>query len=283
MRRLAILFLLVFPRTWAAELQQDTLRAWNQYIDARVADLEERVRAAGESFLWSEQSAERMARLKRGEIVVAPMVRESGFTAVPNGLIHHWIGAAFLPNAHLADVLAVSNDYERYGVIYAPSILGAKLTSRQGNLDRFTVRTLHKVLFVTAVMDTDYESRTTTADGNRTYVISQSAAIHDVENYRQADERVLPADRGSGYVWRLATISRYEQIDGGVLVETEALGLTRTIPLYLRSLVRPIAAKLSRNSLQTTLIQTRRELEAISASNPPARMLSRGRAAVAAH
>jgi len=33
--------------------------------------------------------------------------------SVPNGLVHDWVGAAFIPNATLEIVLSVVHDYDR--------------------------------------------------------------------------------------------------------------------------------------------------------------------------
>ncbi|MGD1093055.1 MAG: hypothetical protein ABSB35_13825 [Bryobacteraceae bacterium] len=34
-------------------------------------------------------------------------------TRVPDGLIHHWVGAKFIPGAHIDDIVAIVSDYDR--------------------------------------------------------------------------------------------------------------------------------------------------------------------------
>jgi hypothetical protein len=69
--------------------------------------------------------------------------------------------------------------------------------------------------------------------------------------------RELPPDQGPGYVWRLFTFTKFEESDGGVFIELEAIGLSRDVPMLVRWLVDPIVEHLPRNSLQATLDETR--------------------------
>src|SRR6202000_1768307 len=71
----------------AAELQADTLTAWNRYIQAENKRVEER--SQSKSFLWSDEIPNRNRRLLAGEILVEP-INENIPQNVPHGLIHHW-------------------------------------------------------------------------------------------------------------------------------------------------------------------------------------------------
>lgn len=54
------------------------------------------------------------------------------------------------------------------------------------------------------------------------YSASDSERIREVKNAGKPDERRLPPDQGSAYLWRASTFSRFsEHIAGGVLVEFE--------------------------------------------------------------
>ncbi len=87
----------------AAHLKPETVAAWDNYVQSVRTNLQDRVRP-GRSFLWTSESPERLTKVHGGEIVVAPAYGENP-RKIPEGLIHHWIGAAFLPNAKLDDVL----------------------------------------------------------------------------------------------------------------------------------------------------------------------------------
>jgi hypothetical protein len=113
------------------------------------------------------------------------------------------------------------------------------------------------VLFVTAALDTENESRTYRVNSSRAYTLSKTTNVREIQNYGQPNQRELDPDRGNGFIWRLSSINRYEERDGGLYVEVEAMALTRDIPISLRFLVKPVVMDLSRNSLKTSLEQTR--------------------------
>src|ERR1035438_8202341 len=113
-------------------------------------------------------------------------------------------------------------------------------------------------MFVTSAMEVGYESRLVRLpEGRRCYINTRSTWIHDIQNYGQPDQKALPPDQGNGYVWRLASIEPYEEREGGVYFEVEAMGLSRQIPAGLRLAVRSVAAKLSRESMVASLEQKR--------------------------
>ena len=239
----------------AAELKPATLDAWQRYIDAAKSRMQARLET-GAQFLWVDQDPERAAKVKQGETEVAPLIGH-GWKSVPGGLIHDWIGATFIPNASLDDLFGVVEDYDHYKEYISRSSLTSQLEQRANGTDHFSMRWLHKVLFVTAAMDTDNESHTYRVDDCRAYTVSQTMNVREIENYGRPDQRELAPDKGNGFIWRLYSINRYEERDGGLYVEVEAMALTRDIPMSVRFLVRPVVMKLSRESLNTSLEQTR--------------------------
>jgi hypothetical protein len=66
----------------------------------------------------------------------------------------------------------------------------------------------------------------------------------------------LHEGEGTGIIWRLFSITRYVERDGGVYLEIEAIGLSRDIPASLRWVVAPIIRHISRGSLSLSLRQT---------------------------
>ena len=59
---------------------------------------------------------------------------------------------------------------------------------------------------------------------------------------------------GTGIIWRLYSITRYQERDGGVYVELEAIALSRDIPGGLRWIVEPIVRRVSRSSLVASFL-----------------------------
>jgi hypothetical protein len=58
-------------------------------------------------------------------------------------------------------------------------------------------------------------------------------------------------------MWRVETITRYEECDGGVLIQLEAMVLSRDVPGALRWMIDPIIRRVSKESLQLSLGETR--------------------------
>ena len=242
----ALLLFAVLPSR-GAELKKETLDAWGEYLIAANASMVERSQG---HFLWTDESADRLNRVRRGEVIVAPL----GHTpqAVPAGLIHHWIGAAFIPGAHIDDVTAVIRNYNRYTEFYKPSVIDARTLSQKAAEDRFSVVVVDKAMFMRRALDSEYESRFVEVDSHKWYSVAETTRVQEV-----SDEGRIPDGEGSGYIWRLCTMSRFEERDGGVYIETEAMALSRPIPVALHWVVDPIVKRVSRASLSTSIEQTR--------------------------
>jgi hypothetical protein len=251
------------------ELQVETLKAWEEYI--RDADL--RMQAgldAQKSFLWTDESPDRIRRVRSGETAVAPVVGH-GTRNVPNGLIHDWIGGVFIPRATIESLLAVTHDYNRYKDFYKPVVADSKLLDCTATDQKFSMVWQRKVLFVNAAIEGEYHAHDVRVDARRGYNVTDASQVREIENYGRAGERLLPPGMGNGFIWRLHSIARYQERDGGVYLELEAIALTRDIPASLRWLVTPVVNHLSMNSLTTTLRQTRDAVNSLPANRtyPP--------------
>jgi hypothetical protein len=239
----------------AAELRPVTLKAWDNYVAAVSA--RSMARANSESgFLWVAEDAKRLQRVRNGEILTAPPTGH-GATGVPGGLIHDWMGAVFIPNTTIPEVLGVLRGYERYMDIYRPVTVDAKLISRAENFHRFSVVLAKQVLFVSTTIAGEYESRYDQVGADRWSNVSYSTRLQDVLDYGRPTERKLEPNNGSGFLWRVYSFARYQERDGGVYMELEALVLTRDVPTVWKWLVNPIVDKISRETMLTSLQQTR--------------------------
>jgi hypothetical protein len=103
------------------------------------------------------------------------------------------------------------------------------------------------------VLDSEYQSRFTEVDSRKWVNFSQTIHVRELAE----NGRPIPENESSGYIWRLCTISRFEERDGGVYIETEAMALSRPIPATLHWVVDPMVRRVSRSSLTMSLEQTR--------------------------
>jgi hypothetical protein len=238
-----------------AELQADTLKAWDAYI--QNADIGMRARLdAKQPFLWTDESDTRRHAVRRGEVVVAPVLNR-GAVSVPAGLIHHWVGAAFIPDSTIERLVNVLQDYNRFKDFYKPVIADSRFLGCNQGAPEFSMTWHRRVLFVNAAIEGRCQAHHFDVSARRGYSIAEMTQLREIEQYGRPEERALPADTGHGFIWRLHDITRYEEREGGVYVEVEAMALTRDIPASFRWLVAPVVKHLSADSLETMLRQTR--------------------------
>jgi hypothetical protein len=235
-------------------LNTDAMRAFEQYIGVTETRVEGRVRGRGH-FLWIDDERGRRERVRAGEVLVEPFGADQP-TEVPGGLVHDWIGAVFIPGTTLDRTLALVQDYDHHKQVYQPEVMDSRLISRNG--DHFAVYLrLRKKKLMTVVLDTEHDARYVRLDRARSYSVSRSTRIVEVENAGRPDERTLGAGADHGYLWKLNSYWRFVESDGGVYVECEAVSLTRGIPHGLGWLIGPIVTSLPRESLANTLAATR--------------------------
>ena len=239
-----------------ASLEPATLRAWEEYVEAANARAEQRLHP-DKPFLWVDESPDRLARVRAGEVIISPIGAEIP-RKVPSGLIHDWVGAVFIPNVSLKDTLAVLSDYASYKDIFHPAVIHSRAISTSDDEDRFSLVLTNTSSLLKTALDADYESRYVRVDDRRGYTVSRTTRIQEIDRVGTSGERLLQEGEGRGFIWRLFGITRYAERDGGVYVELEAIGLSRDIPGSLRWLVEPIVRRVSQASLSTSLRQTER-------------------------
>lgn len=239
------------------QLTPETLKAFQTYVREAEAAMEETL-PHHKKFLWSDGDAARARQVHAGEIV-AQFWSGSGPARVPGGLIHDWIGAAFIPGATVEAALALVQDYDHHQDIYKPEVLVSKLMRHRGNDFEIYLRLLKKKI-LTVVLDTDHDVHYQCIDAARWLCRSYTTRIAEVENAGTPKEQVLSPDTGFGFLWRLYSYWRFQERDAGVYVECRAMSLSRDLPFGLGWVIEPIIQKLPRESLIHTLDCTRRAL-----------------------
>jgi hypothetical protein len=238
----------------AAELKRETVKAWQGYVQSATARMQEHLRPESH-FLKIDENQDWVNTVRSGEILVLPGASQN-LKKVPSGLIHDWLGAAFIAHATLNDVLSVVRDYDRYKEFYRPTVIDSRALGRSGREDRFSMVLMNKSLFLKTALDSDYQCSYVRVSDRRSYSVSETTRIQEIENYGEPGQRALHEDEGHGFIWRFFSITRFEERDGGVYIELEAIALSRDIPISLRWVIEPIVRRISRNSLTTSLRQT---------------------------
>ena len=244
----------------AAELQPRTLAAFDRYVRATENTLE-----TG-PFLYLDRLSpsrrnETLALVRSGMLSIEALRSLEGGREieVPGGLVHHWIGTAFVPAATVDQGLAVLQDYDRHERIYAPAVARSRLLSHAGDRFHFFLRFKMQKM-ITVVVNSEHDAVFTRKppDGAEGWI--QSTRIAEVENPDEAGEREKPVGQDGGYLWRLNTYWRLLARDGGLYIQCESVSLTRGIPAGLGWLVGPFVTSIPKETLTFTLETTRKYL-----------------------
>ena len=250
------------PATLAHQPKPETLAAYQHYralTDARM-DVD---RQSGHFLYFEKYSAERRAeidaQLRRGEFYIEPLrtLDDSKKIPVPGGLIHHWIGTAFIPNATLAQTKAVLEDYEHQRTTYYPDVRQSRLISQAGNTRNVFLQFYSKTI-ITAVFNVNLASSTSDYSPRQTQIRACSTRVADVEDFGKPEERELAPEYSRGYLWQLCIWWHIEEKSGGTYIQVEAIELSRTVPFVFAWLVNPIIRDVPKTFFSHLLAATRK-------------------------
>jgi hypothetical protein len=265
----SLLTLALCSTAYANELKKPTVDAFNRYVQLTEARIAREEGSEGMFLsvddLTMEQRSIAIQRLKTGEVVIDRMLTTDGGKVIdiPDGMIHHWRAVIFAPGATLKQALALVQDYSHHDKYYAPDVQRSNLIKREGNKFSIYYR-LRRKKVITVVMDTYYDVTYGPIVGKRTTSRSYSTKIQEIKNPGEPNEKALPPDDGTGFMWRLYTYWRFEERDGGLYLQCEAVSLSRDIPTGVGWMVRPFVESVPRESLMFTLGKTREELEKVA-------------------
>ena len=226
-----------------AELQPRTVKAFEEYLDrARRGFV---VRASG------------AVAANPGSPVTAGPAGEDGIIGVPDGLIHHWRGTAHLGGVDLSQALTASRDYASYPATYH-NVKAARLIDSDDDRSRVAMRLHESAGGFSATLEVRSTIDYTRPLPDRVQAIALLDEIREVKDAGTESERLLPPGRDSGFLWRGASFTVLVEQAGGVYVEMETVALSRAFPPMLGWVIEPIARRIGRRSVETSL----REFEA---------------------
>jgi hypothetical protein len=260
-----ILLILLGREAIAVQPKPEALKAWDRYIaltEARVntqqRDLQNFLYPSTES---TEQKAAIEARLRGGEIIVQKLATTDDGKQIetPAALIHHWMGTAFIPGGTIKRTFAVLQDYDHHSTTYAPEVLTSKLIGRSGDDFTASLRFVKKKV-ITVVLDTYHQAHYGTVDATHAYTRSYTTKIAEIEDPGTSKEREKTPDEDEGFMWKMNTYWRFEERDGGLYIQCEAITLTRDVPFGLAWIIKPFITSIPKESLTATMVETRRAL-----------------------
>lgn len=244
-------------------LGRSTIESFNHYVQLTDARNNAELKR-GTGLVWVDglpetERTRAYEDLKRGDVKMRKLETLQNGTAIPcpRGMIHHWVGLAFIPGANLQNVLSVLQDYNQHAVYYAPDVERSRIESRDGEQFRAFLRfRRHKV--VTVVLDTEHDVQYFRDAETRAHSRSSAVRIAQVDNAGKSDEREKTRGDDDGYLWGMETWWRMVEADGGVYVQSEVASLTRDIPTGLAWLIGPFVTSIPKESLAFTLEATRK-------------------------
>jgi putative flippase GtrA len=203
----------------------ETLDAWNRYVIAVEARL--------------DRSRNERSRRPALDLIVA----NGEGMHVPSGTISDWRGSVFLPGVTLECVL----DRLQHPGTPPPQedVASSHVVARTGDSLRVAIRLVRHAI-VTVTYDTEHDMR---FDRWTPHLATARSIATRIDEVGGTDH---------GFLWRLNSYWKYEEMDGGVLVSLESLTLSRDVPSLIRPVAGPLITRVARESVVRTLDALRR-------------------------
>ncbi len=263
----AVFLAAVFTATCLAlDMDEATIKAFDRYAEVAEQQMQSALRADG-PFLWidfrPESTRKRLyAQLRSGQFVIRQLdtYDDGREIKVPNGMVHHWIGLAYVPGVTLKSAEAVLEDYEDYAQIYAPQVRRSHVYGRDGDEFQLYMQ-LYKDSPRRVSYNANFDVQRIKLGPDRIASSSISTRIAQLQDPSRPDGAEYPVGQDSGYLWRMNDYWRYEQKDGGVYMQVEAISLSRDVPTFLGWVVRPIIRRVARETIADLLEANRRAIK----------------------
>ncbi len=249
----------------AEKLSPPTVQAWDRYlawVDAKVQkELSDPSRFLIEDYLPEKERLAIKEKILSGAPVtgqVSRVVPQGAKFDVPDGEIHHWWGAILVPGVKLPELMSFLKDYDHHAGRFA-DVERSRLLSHQGNRYKFYFRLKRKKSFVTAHYNTEQECVYSDHGNGRISSRSYATKIAEIEDPGTSSERERPPGDDHGYLWRLASWWRFEEVPQGVIVECASASLSRDIPAIVRFIpgVSSYIRSTPKESLESVLLSIR--------------------------
>jgi hypothetical protein len=259
MRVLFALWLVTCPlcSQFETRLAPATATAFEEYVKSVEQGLG--ARWSGRApFLSLNVSTEDSRKLLKSALLIRPASSPNP-KDVEEGLIHDWVGAVYIPNTSVDKVIAVLQDFDRHAQIY-PEVVRSRLVKREGNDIAGYWRLERKQQFVPAVFDVQQEAHYKEIAPGKWICRAYANDIREVQDAGSRREKDYPLGEGLGLLWRLNAFWSIQASGSGVLAECRTISLSRSIPSGMGWMIKPFIQNVPRESLTSTLQNTRNAL-----------------------
>ena len=241
-----------------ADLRAETIAAWEHYIALTEARIDRELGLEGDArFLaqdFRDDAAEARREVLAGDVRIDRLETrdaDGDKPDVPSGAIHHWLGRVLVPDVTLDQLMhAVMGAVPPHEM--QPDVLESRILEQDGDRRRVFLR-LRRESVVTVSYHTQHDIVFSPRGAGRASSWSVATRIVELDDAETPDEREKPVGSDRGYLWRLNSYWRYQEVDGGVIVECESISLSRSIPAMVGWMIRPIINRTARETLTATL------------------------------
>jgi hypothetical protein len=259
-----LLFLFATTSVYAADLHPDTLNAWRASVEKTEQRIAEELSSSSGFLALDFQDTAHAVRERKavlaGEIPTKPVSADpkGERIRVPDGMIHHWRGSALIPGVTLNFVLSriqnpTAEDTKQ------EDVLDSRVLERTPEQLRLYLK-LQRSKIVTVVYNTEHLVQYKLNGTDRASSRSIATKIAEIERLSGNVEKEKPEGHDRGFLWKMNSYWRYQQVEGGVIVELESMTLSRSIPRLLETIARPIINSIARESMERTLQSMRTRL-----------------------
>lgn len=239
---------------FSTKLKPRTVREFDRYAQNVEQQLSARWKGQRSFLAISDVPSDRQS-VMGGDLLIRPESADNP-VHISDGLIHDWLGAVFIPNTTMQKVLGALQDFKRHEQIY-PEVIKSRLLRREGNDLIGYWRLQRKQQLIPVAFDVEQEAHYRRIGPGKWICSSYSRKISEVDNPGSPDEKMLPPGEGQGFLWRLNAYWSLEAANDGVVAECRTLSLSRSIPAALSWAIKPFIQSLPRESLSSTLSNTR--------------------------
>jgi hypothetical protein len=178
---------------------------------------------------------------------------------VPSGMVHHWTGAIFVPGAklsHFIEQLRTTPPEQ-----FQQDVLKSAVLEQHPDSMRMYLR-VQRTKVVTVVYNTEHVIAYHQEGPTRVSSTSHATKIAELADPGTPTEHEQAPGQDRGFLWGWNSYWRYEQVEGGVMVECESISVSRSIPAVIRYLVGSVIDGVAKESMERTLTAIRTQFQA---------------------